>query len=131
MTSAEREELLLAAATPDFEFKQYSTYPPLQTTLVNGPAGSQVPIPLTGATQVELAMRSTTAVPQVLVTGLMAFSASPTGGYAAYTWGPSDTAIADTYNAEFRIAWSAGGIEKVPNGNYYRTIRINPDLGEK
>lgn len=103
----------MAASPPTW--KTGDTYPPLTATLQQA-AGASV-IPLTGASSVKLIAKSTTAQPAVVLTGMMSI-ASAAGGYVTYSWGPSDTWIADTYNAEFEILWQAGGTETVPNDSY-------------
>jgi hypothetical protein len=113
----------LGAAAPDLTLKAHDTYPPLQVVL----SDANGPINLTAASQVRVIMKGTTGGSIALVTGVMTISASPVGGFAAYTWAAGDTAIPNTYNVEFEIAWTTGGIETVPN-DIYRTVQINQDL---
>ena len=108
--------------TPDLTLKAHDTYPTLKAVL----SDSNGAIPLTGATQVKLIMKGTTAPSPALVSGAMVV-ASAAGGYVTYQWAPGDTAVPDTYNVEFEIAWQAGGIETVPN-DVYRTVKIVQDL---
>jgi hypothetical protein len=48
-------------------------------------------------------------------------------GCVSYTWGATDTAIADTYSVEHEITWSAGVIQTLPNSSY-GSIQVIADL---
>jgi len=106
----------------DLILKAHDTYPPLNVVL----SDQNGAINLATASQVKLIMKNTGIATQVLVTGTMAI-ASAAGGNVTYAWRAADTSWPDLYNVEFEIAWTAGGIETVPN-DIYRQIQINQDL---
>lgn len=111
------------ATVPDLTLKAHDTYPPLKVVL----SDSNGAIDLTTASQVKLVMKNTNGATSILVSGAMVI-ASAAGGYCTRTWATAtETAYPDTYNVEFEIAWSAGGIETVPN-DIYRTLLIVQDI---
>jgi hypothetical protein len=112
-------------AAPDLIVKRFDTYPPLKATLTD----SNGVIDLTSASTVKLIMKSQTVSPPALVTGYCTILSPPSAGQVVYDWASMDLSVADTYQAEFEIAWSGGGIQTVPNAeaeNIY--IEVDPDL---
>lgn len=112
----------MSASPPTW--KRHDTYPPYQAFLQQA-AGASV-LPLAAASQVKLIMKNTGQATSVVVTGVMSI-ASAAQGYVTYNWATNDLSFADTYNVEYEIAWSAGGIETVPNDAYDQIVVI-PDL---
>lgn len=114
----------MSASPPTW--KRHDTYPPYQAFLEQ--AGGASVIPLGAASQVKLILQ-TTGKQQVgtptaaVITGIMSI-ASAAQGYVTYNWATNDLAIADLYNAEYEIAWSAGGIETVPNDAYDQIVVV-------
>lgn len=114
----------MAASPPDLTLKAHDTFPSLKVTL----SDTNGSIDLSTASQVNLVMKNTTtSATSILVTGAMTI-ASAVGGYCTRVWASkTETAYPDTYNVEFEIFWSAGGVETVPN-DIYRQILIVQDL---
>ena len=109
---------------PSYTLKQFDTYPPLVTNLADSSGASG--INLTAASSVYLVLKGVAS--GAVIHGQCTI-ASAAVGLVQYAWGPSDTAIADTYNGEFQINWAAGGIQKVPNDSTQNfTVLINQSL---
>lgn len=50
------------------------------------------------------------------------------GGAIEYKWATKDLEVADTYRLEFKIIWSVGSEESVPNEGYNQLI-VEENLG--
>ena len=107
----------------DFSIKQNDTWPALEATLrdKNGV------INLTTATEVRLLLKGTRRNAPASVAGVCTI-VDAAAGEVSYEWIAADTAVADTYNGEFEIAWGDGSIGTVPNDRYFSLV-IKPDLG--
>lgn len=88
--------------------KQDDTSPAFQAQLTNG--GS--PLDLTTATAVVVVMKGQFTA--TIITGNCTIT-NASQGDVTYQWSGMDTATADTYAVEFKITWSGGGIQTVPN----------------
>src|ERR1700733_8450843 len=97
-------------AAPDLTIKQGDTWPPLAAIL----SDANGPIDLSTATTIEIWMKG---ISGTVVSGLCT-PVDAAAGSIIYSWGPTDTAVPDTYNVEFEITWSGGGEETVPNDSY-------------
>lgn len=107
----------------DLTLKSNDTRPTFQATLKEGTPGAQTPINLTTATSVKLLMKT-------LAGSLIQRTATvtdATNGVVTVTFTAPDTATAGSYQAEFEITWTGGGIETVPNDSYL-DIEILEDL---
>jgi hypothetical protein len=110
---------------PDLTIKQHDTFPPLQATL----SDENGPIDLTNANAVLFIMKGTKSTGAVLVTGACTYIDRP-NGVVQYAWATGDTAVPDTYDIEFQITWSSGGIQTIPNAALgANTIVVTPDAG--
>lgn len=111
---------------PDRIFKQHDTWPPLDVTL----SDANGPIDLTDASEVRLLMKGQKTSGAVTVDGVMTIDPDQVTntGHVTYDWVSPDTDVVDTYQTEFQITWTGGGIETVPNGDY-NSIEIIADLG--
>lgn len=104
-----------------FIIKQNDTLPNLRATLQNA---DLTPIDLTTATAVFLAVKAKDGAPiwkhecDVIDAAL---------GIVEYDFTESDTATADTYDAEFEIQWGTE-VQTVPNDGYFN-FTIIADLG--
>lgn len=43
-------------------------------------------------------------------------------GLVHYAWGPTDTAVANTYDAEFVVTFGGGAVQTFPQGHYLGVI---------
>jgi hypothetical protein len=105
-----------------FTIKQGDTRPKLVAVL----SESGTPIDLTTATSVKLLMRVTGSVGAAKVDAAATIT-SAAAGEVTYTWLAADTDTAGTYDAEWEITWSDGGIETVPNDGYF-TVVVGDDI---
>lgn len=107
---------------PDFTFKRFDTYPPLGITL----SGASGPIDLSTASAVFMIMKSQAA--GTVIASMLCASTIATAGYVKHYWNATETAMADTWLAEFEIHWAASnGIQTVPNDSQ-KQILIETDL---
>jgi hypothetical protein len=93
-----------------YALKTNDTFPPFIAVL----SDLKGVINLTGAEHVEFFMKTETHELKGLCTVL-----SATGGEVQYEWKAGDTAIAGTYQVEFKITWTTGKtVQSVPNEGY-------------
>lgn len=119
-----------AASAPTW--KRFDTYPPYQAFLQQA-AGASV-LSLATASQVEFIAKNTNASTgsnptSLVIHGTMTI-ASAAQGLVSYMWGASDLIVADVYQAEYEITWSAAPpvqVETVPNDSY-DTFYVVADL---
>lgn len=105
-----------------FKIKQNDTSPTIQATLKDA-AG--VVVPVTGATIVfNMRPRGSTDPTISRGAGTVVDGA---GGVVAYPWQDGDTAITGTYDAEFEVTYSGGGIETFPNDGWIG-VKITDDI---
>lgn len=52
----------------------------------------------------------------------------PKEGIVQYTWQTGDTDTLGNYESEFELQWEDGGVETVPNADYFE-IEVVADLG--
>lgn len=109
----------------DFVLKQNDTRPKLIATLAQSVLGSVQPIILTGST-VKFLMRVGTGAPKV---NRAATITDAPNGIVTFTWQTGDTDAVGTFQGEFQITYSDGGIETVPN-NGYLSIEVFDDIGD-
>lgn len=108
-----------------FTIKKGDTLPVINAALTTGPdAGSQVAVNLTSAAVV-LVMKPAAGGSAVRHTASIV---SAPAGTVKYDWVAGDTATAGTYNAEWEVTFSGGGIQTFPNEAYFQ-ITIADDLG--
>lgn len=110
----------------DFDIKRGDTWPPLDAIL----SDQNGPINLTTASAVKLLFKT--------VTGSTSYSrictiTSAAGGAVRYAWTSADastgpTSVVNSFNVEWEITWSDGGITTVPNVGY-KTVAVVADLG--
>jgi hypothetical protein len=107
----------------DFVLKQNDTRPVLDATLTeNGTA-----LNLTTATSVKFIMRQQGSLGSAKINTTAAF-VNRTSGTVRYTWTSGDTDTIGSFNAEFEVTWSDGGVSTHPS-NGYLTIDVQDDLG--
>lgn len=105
----------------DYTIKAYSTWPPLSAVL----SDANGPIDLSTATSVTLFLEGTLGG---LITGPCTIT-DATAGTVQFPWAAGDTDVADTYELEFKIIWSAGGDQRVPNAAANNpTVEIDASL---
>lgn len=108
-----------------FIIKKGDTLPVINATLTTGPtAGSQTPVNLTSASVV-LVLKPTSGGAASRKTASIV---SALNGTVKYDWVAGDTNTAGTYNAEWEVTFSGGGIQTFPNDAYFQ-ITIGDDLG--
>lgn len=116
-----------------FTIKVGSTRPAYVANLLDDfGLSSQKPLDLTSATSVTFEMRIQGSSSTPSVSGVMTV-VNATQGQVQYTWITGDTSTAGTYDVEFKILWSDGGIERVPNGAVapsFGTVIITPNLND-
>lgn len=104
-----------------FYIKQNDTRPILSATLVNSDGSAP---DLTGSTVVfkmrKYGESSTKVDAAAAVTGA-------TTGVVQYTWSASNTDTVGSYEAEFQVTFSGGGIQTYPN-NRYIDVEIVDDI---
>jgi hypothetical protein len=104
--------------TKTFQIKRGDTSPSLRFVL--DPATTD----LTGAA-VRFQMRQRGAA---LVIDAIAFIVTPSGTPTVqYDWMAADTAIAGSFEAEFRVTYADGSVETFPNAGFL-TVRIAEDV---
>jgi hypothetical protein len=116
-------------ATP-FEIKESDSRPTYIAVLKSsfGLVG-EAPINLTTATGVKFIMRDVNLSdddPPKVDSAMTITDA--VNGIVSYTFTTTDTDTSGTYNVEFQITWSDGGIETIPNNSYLQLI-VYDDLG--
>ena len=52
-----------------------------------------------------------------------------TEGYVEYEWEEGDTGTANLYRLQFKVLWSNGKTQTVPNQGYYN-VEVQPDLAD-
>lgn len=109
----------------DVTLKRGDTYPAIVTNLMETVDGVQTAIDLSDATTVELLLKGTSGS---VTAGGMCTITDAAAGEVSYTLQTADTATARTWNAEYEITWSGGGIETVPNDSYFQILIVD-DLG--
>lgn len=72
-------------------------------------------------------LKGTKSQGAAMITGNCTVPAPKSSGQVEYDWLTGDTQVSDTYNVEFEITWSGGGIETVPNAGYAQIV-IQDDL---
>lgn len=113
-----------------FTIKQNDTRPKYVVALKDdfGQPG-EAPINLTTATSVKLKLREhdTVGAPKINRTCSITDAAN---GVVTFTWIAGDLDTVGTYDSEFEITWSDGGIETVPNGSGddYLVVEVVDDL---
>jgi hypothetical protein len=108
-----------------FTIKKGDTLPTINATLTTGPsAQSQSAVNLTSASVV-LVLKATGGGSALRKTASIV---SAVAGTVKYDWVGGDTATAGTYNAEWEVTFSGGGIQTFPNDGYFQ-ITIADDLG--
>ena len=110
----------------DVDIKRGDTWPPVDAVL----SDQDGPIDLTTATSVKLLFKTTT--------GSTTYSrvctiTNAVAGAVRYSWTSADAATGPTsavnsFNIEWEITWSDGGITTVPNVGY-KSLAIVADLG--
>lgn len=104
-----------------FYIKQNDTRPNIAATLIDGD-GSVAS--LDGSTVVfkmrKVGETSTTVNSSAVVT-------NASGGVVTYTWSASDTATVGSYQGEFEVTYSGGGVQTFPNNDYI-PIEIIDDI---
>lgn len=104
-----------------FFIKQNDTRPIISATLIDGDGSS---VNLDGAT-VKFIMRKASAT--AATTDAAATVADAAKGKVTYTWVAADTATVGSYEGEFQVTYSGGGIQTFPN-NRYIDIEITDDI---
>ena len=113
-----------------FIIKQNDTRPRFVVSLLQDVGGvNEGAIDLTDATAVTFLMRLATesdpAAPKVEAAAVITDAVT---GEVTYTWATGDTDTVGEYNVEVEIEWTDGGIETVPNADYW-TVEVIDDLG--
>lgn len=98
-----------------FYIKTGDTAPSIEATLKI----DDVPVDLTTATGVRFKMGDSLDEAAVIV--------DAAAGKVRYDWTSGQTSTAGTYDAEFEITWTGGGVQTVPSKGYMR-IHIADDL---
>lgn len=106
----------------NFNIKQNDTSPTIRATL-KGSDGESVN--LNNAT-VTFRMRSLSGSGGTVSGSANIFD--PSEGVVEYIWLPSDTSVADSYQAEFEVVYSDNRSETFPNTGYIR-VEIISDIG--
>lgn len=110
----------------DVDIKRGDTWPPVDAVL----SDQSGPIDLTTASSVKLLFKtvtgSTTYTRTCTITNALA-------GAVRYSWVAGDaatgpTSVVNSFNIEWEITWSDGGITTVPNVGY-KTLSVTADLG--
>lgn len=104
-----------------FYIKQNDTRPTITATLIDGD-GSLAS--LTGAT-VSFKMRKVGETAATVDSS--ASVTSTTNAEVTYTWSSSDTATVGSYEGEFQVTYSSGGVQTFPNSGYI-DIEIVDDI---
>jgi len=104
----------------DFTIKAHDTEPSIQATLSSG--GS--PINLVGATVKFIMADKATGAVKVNAAAVIVDAAA---GIVRYDWLSTDSATAASYQAEWQITDSGGGIRTVPTTTYI-TVDVLADL---
>ena len=99
-----------------FYIKQNDTRPNLAANLFDGDGS----IP-----SVVFKMRKSGSTTATVNSAAVVTNASK--GEVTYTWSASDTATVGSYEAEFEVTYSGGGIQTFPN-NQYINIEITDDI---
>lgn len=99
-----------------FIIKQGDTSPAMVAALKTP---DRQPVDLTGAT-VEFHMRfvPTDETPSATPVSAAAQIVDASAGEVRYAWGPTDTAVAGDWDAEFQVTFPGGAIETYPNNGY-------------
>lgn len=107
----------------DFTIKRGDNVPILEATL----SDQDGPINLTGAT-VKLIMKGKGTASGTTISGTCVI-VSAAAGTVSYSWLTGNTDVVGSYDLEFQITYSGGGIETVPNDGY-KSVEIVADLGD-
>lgn len=110
----------------DVDIKRGDTWPPVDAVL----SDQDGPINLTTATSVKLLFKTTTGSTTYSRVCTITDAAA---GKVRYAWTNLDastgpTSAVNSFNIEWEITWSDGGVTTVPNVGY-KTLSIVADLG--
>jgi hypothetical protein len=105
----------------DLTLKRFDTWPPLTVTLSDASGA----INLTTASAVHMEMQN--VAKSTTMASLGCPIASALGGVVTHTWVSSETAMVDTWSAEWEILWANGGVQTVPNDGV-KSIAIVADI---
>jgi hypothetical protein len=98
--------------------KQHDTRPAVRAQLANYAL-------LTGASVKFIMKLSGNTQPKV---NALAVFEDPALGNVRYDWTAADTDLAGTFDAEWQVTYSDGGVETFPGDETYNTVIISPDL---
>mgnify|MGYP002626463953 FL=1 len=104
-----------------FYIKQNDTRPTITATLIDGDGSLAA---LTGAT-VSFKMRKVGSTSATVDSSASVTSIA--NGEVTYTWSASDTATVGSYEGEFQVTYSSGGIQTFPNSGYIE-IEVVDDI---
>jgi hypothetical protein len=105
----------------DLTLKRFDTWPPVVVALSDASGA----IDLTTASAVHMEMQN--AAKSTTMASLGCAIASAAGGVIKHTWVAAETAMVDTWSAEWEILWANGGVQTVPNDGQ-RSIAIISDI---
>ena len=103
--------------TPIFYVKQNDTVPPLEVFLKDAYGA---PVNVTGAT-IKFSMRVKPAG-AVKVNAATADIVTAGAGRVKYAWAATNTDTADTYEGEFQVTFSNGGVQTFPNDGHIAIV---------
>lgn len=104
-----------------FYIKQNDTRPNLAANLFDGDGS----IPSLDGASVVFKMRKSGSTTATVNSAAVVTNASK--GEVTYTWSASDTATVGSYEGEFEVTYSGGGVQTFPN-NQYINIEITDDI---
>lgn len=103
-----------------FEIKQNDTRPRFRVPLKQDfGEETEAAIDLTDATSVVFHMRAVSGGAVKVEDGACTIEGDPTLGIVQYEWQAGDTDTAGEFEAEVEILWDDGGVETVPNNEYW------------
>jgi hypothetical protein len=105
----------------DYTIKQNDFGVPIRATL----SDENGVVDLTAATVVRLLMHGTKTQTELAFTA--AVEGTPTDGRVIYTWQAGDLSVADTYRAEFEVAFGGSALVTFPSDDYAE-IEVDAEL---
>lgn len=107
----------------DFVIKQNDTRPALDATLTENASA----LDLTAASAIKFIMRQQGSLGSAKINTAATFI-NKASGTVRYIWTAGNTDTVGTFNAEFEVTWSDGGVSTHPSDGYF-VIDIQDDLG--